>query len=236
MKKKKNSPLSDILGSVLNGFVSLIIGIPRLIVKLTVAFGLWFPASYALIGVILYYAASFNPFDFDVYGVLYLSGGVACLVCTIIISVRNIIVKPVRSAMDRKHTARNEEHEETERLSELREKRRKKDEEETLVVAPVFEEPPKKKKKPPEKTPEYLVTDSDYAAKREEAERMLFDVLPVKRVVEEPPKVEEAPKKEIPELYFSSLQPNILVHEYKDRFELFKVVGNRTVSIGVEYK
>ena len=41
---------------------------------------------------------------------------------------------------------------------------------------------------------------------------------------------------ERPDVYFSTLKPDILVHEYHDRFELFRVEGNKLVSIGTEFK
>lgn len=244
--KKKNS-FGDIIGAIAGGFAAIIKGLIRLLLKVLVTFGLWLPALYALLGVILYYGADFNPFGFDVYSVIYLSGGVACVVCAIIISVRNVFVLPVKSAVNRRRDRLNDEWAEEKFAEEEQAERLKKEKEERRFSPPegdypVFDE--KEQEKPREKEekieePEYLVDldeEDESEAERRKAGELLFDWVPVKKEFKAKPKMESTPKKEIPEVYFSKLNPSILVHEYKDRFELFQMTGDKTVYIGVEYK
>ena len=242
--KKKNS-FGDIIGAIAGGFAAIIKGIVRLLLKVLVTFGLWLPALYALLGVILYYGSGFNPFGFDVYSVIYLSGGVACVVCAVIISVRNVFVLPVKSAVTRHRDRLNDEWAEEKFAAEEQAERLRREKEERSFSPPegeypVFDENEKEEKPPKkeEETPEYLVDmeEDDADDERRKAGELLFDWVPVKRETKAKPKMESVPKKEIPEVYFSKLNPSILVHEYKDRFELFRLTGDKTVYIGVEYK
>ena len=74
------------------------------------------------------------------------------------------------------------------------------------------------------------------ADERAEASSLLFDWVPERESKTSTVRTVRKVAKEIPDIYFSTLNPSVLVHEYKDRFELFKVVGDKSVSIGVEYK
>ena len=79
--------------------------------------------------------------------------------------------------------------------------------------------------------------DFDEVLKEERSEKISLDWLP-KRNSSEPEKVNivaETPT-EKPQVYFSALEPDILVHEYSDRFELYRVNGHKTTPVGVEYK
>ena len=60
-------------------------------------FGLYVPIIYLLFGLVLNIAFKFNPFGGDVNGKLYVLGLVECLICTVIICVRNLVARPIQS-------------------------------------------------------------------------------------------------------------------------------------------
>ena len=60
-------------------------------------FGLYVPVIYLLFGLVLNIAFKFNPFGGDVNGKLYVLGLVECLICTVIICVRNLVARPIQS-------------------------------------------------------------------------------------------------------------------------------------------
>ena len=243
--RRKNSFL-DILKSMISGLGQLLLGLLRLLLKILITFGLWLPGLYAVLGLILYKGVHFDPFDFSVYSVVYLSGGVACVVCAVIITLRNVIVNPVKSVIDKKRDKKNDAWAEEEaRAREEAEKEKQKKEEEKYSPPdydeiPLFskEEPEDSKKEEEGELPPYLITDEDFAEEKSASE-MLFsekEWRPVKKTPNAEPVVVSAPKKEIPEVYFSTLDPSVLVHEYSDRFELYRVTGNKTKFIGIENK
>lgn len=244
---RKSNSFVDILGAIAGGFVAILKGFVRLFLKITVTFGLWLPALYALLGVILHFGAGFDPFGFDVYSIIYLSGGVACVVCAVIISVRNILVMPVRSAVAKRKEKVNDKWADEEFAAREQAEKAAKEKRERKLSPPEADDYPKfdeeeKDEKSEEKNefddeiPEYLIDADEDGEKEKTASELLFDWVPQKKEVKEKPKMASVPKKEIPEVYFSKLNPNILVHEYADRFELFKVIGDKTEYVGVEYK
>lgn len=249
MGKKQSNTLKEILLAIGNGLFALAKGLFRLIFKIIVSFGLYLPGFYALFGYILNLTTGFDPFDFKVYSVVYLSGGVACVICAIIISVRNIIVMPAKSIFGK----RNDINEKQERIKEdwadveyasEEQQRQSENEKKELELAPpvnseVDTSSREQMNELDELLPQFLIDDADFTDEevdRNKASNLLFDWLPKKTETSKKTVMKKAPKKEIPEIYYSKLQPNILVHEYSDRFELFKTVGDKTVSVGVEYK
>lgn len=62
-------------------------------------FGLWIPLLYALVGVALFGFLGFNPFEWTIEGQLYIAGFAACCACSLIISIRNLVLKPIRSVV-----------------------------------------------------------------------------------------------------------------------------------------
>lgn len=248
---RKTNSFGDIFGAIAGGFSALIKGLIRLLLKLLVTFGLWLPILYVLLGVILHYGAGFDPLGFDVYSIIYLSGGVACIVCAVIITVRNVFVMPVKSVFTRRRDKINDmwadeefaAREQTERLA--KEKRERDFSPPEGGEYPLFNEKEQENKKKfaaedKEEIPEYLIDadgdEDEETDDRKSASALLFDWVPAKKEPKAKPKMKSVPKKEIPEVYFSKLNPSLLVHEYSDRFELFKVVGDKTEYVGVEYK
>lgn len=97
-KKQPEGCLAGIyMGSALRSIVEFSVFVLRILTKILIIFGLWVPAVYAIFGLIMYLAFDFSPFDFSTYSTIYLSGAVACVVCSLIISVKNIIIKPAKS-------------------------------------------------------------------------------------------------------------------------------------------
>lgn len=245
MGKRSSNTFGDILKGMVYSFFGFFKGLFRLFLKVIVTCGLYLPITYAVFGLILYLACDFNPFDFGTYSLIYLSGGLACVVCAFIITVRNIIVRPVKSAIADRHEVKSKRYEEwadVDYASEQQQKNEKALKEELNLAPPVDDEYDSHSQKNEEdkKLPPYLIDEDDFSIEgdedRNEASMLLFDWLPRKKQPNEKASVKSKPKKEIPEIYYSKLQPNILVHEYEDRFELFRVVGDKTVSVGVEYK
>jgi hypothetical protein len=239
------------LGSALRIIFGIIKGILKIVYKLLVFFGLWIPVVYVIFGAILHRFTGFNPFGFSLYGTIYLSGFVAAVVCCIIIAVKNAVVKPARSVYEgyknpiwKKPPAAQKDEEEAElkaRWESYKDAKR-------LSPPPIDDfSPSRRPSVPPPKRPEYLFDDRDFFPEEQRAEKTeqalsYYDWLPrngglEKSPIQSPPRVFSAPVYETPEVYFSKLEPNLLVHEYGDRFELFTVSkdgGRRQVKI--EYK
>lgn len=237
--KRKNNTFGDIFRSIGEGFWEMTKGLLRLLLKIFFSFGLWLVCCYVLLGVVLHFACNFNPFDFSVYGVIYLSGGVACVVCCIILIIKNVFILPFRSIRSRR--SKKEGWLDEDALSEdALEEHQAVTEEERL--APPISENFDIDSDDVEEEIEYLI-DSEVKGKtktladeRAEASSLLFDWVPERESKTSTVRTVRKVAKEIPDIYFSTLNPSVLVHEYKDRFELFKVVGDKSVSIGVEYK
>lgn len=239
---RKNT-LGDLFKSMITGLADFIRSLVRIFVRLIVYTGLWLPGLYALLGVALAYGASFKPFDFGTYSVLYLSGGVACIICAVIITVRNFfgfVSDKTKESISLRRRRKNEQdaldaQKREEYLREKEEEQRyapkanvmpKEDE------IPVFDEEKEAEEKK-KQLPPYLI-DEDWldetAAEGEEWR-------PVKESVSAAPKVVATPKAELVDVYISKLYPNVLVREYTDRFELYKMYKDSQLThIGTEYK
>ncbi len=242
-EEKKRPDAGTFIGTIIRSVVVVLGFILKVICKACTLLGLWIPIVYSLFGVALYLIFKFNPFNFDTLGTLYLCGGIACIIGAAIIAVRNLIVRPVKSiyngykhplwekAEDVKNTEKKE--------AESRWSRYKKEKETEKFLPP---EVPKWENTAAERKVDYgsflaPLDDFDEVLKEERSEKISLDWLP-KRNSSEPEKVNivaETPT-EKPQVYFSVLEPDILVHEYSDRFELYRVNGHKTTPVGVEYK
>lgn len=65
------------------------------VAKVVCYFGLYIPLAYLIYGAVLYFVFDFGLFVGGVDGRLYIFGFVLCLVCSVIITVRSLIVKPL---------------------------------------------------------------------------------------------------------------------------------------------
>ncbi len=246
-KKSEGCTSGLFIGSVLRSLTDFLLFLLRIIAKILVIFGLWVPAVYAAFGAVLYFAFSFNPFDFSLYSTIYLSGAVACIICSLIISVKNLIVKPAKSVYKGyKHPIWEKKEEELEDGEEISLKNRwetyNQTKKEVELNPPEIEAFQPKKEYP---APEYLLPNEDFKQKnKKESEKARITLFPdwLPKKVEEK-KTEEKktvmvsePASEKPEVYFSKLEPDLLVHEYSDRYELYRLEGNKKIPVRIEYK
>lgn len=247
-KKPKNSKsaVGVIVGSILRTITLFFGFIFKVLFKILTLFGLWLPLAYALFGLILYLIFKFNPFVLDVWGTLYLCGAVASVVGALIIAVRNVIVKPAKSVYqgykhpiweknrEEKLAREQETDKKAGRLEVVRNYKR-----EAKLNPPEIEDftPPER-----DKIEDYLIPIEDFsnrtAKEREAAELSLYpDWLPKHSETDtENVQIMSLPSAEKPQVYFSKLEPDLLIHEYADRFETFRVCGGREIPLGVEYK
>lgn len=194
------------ISGLLLAFVKLLNVAARFLAALLSFTGLWLPLFYAVLGVVLFLTTGFNPFDWKLEGQLYISGFVACVLCSIAITIRNLIIKPFRS------------------------------------IFPKKKEEPLQRKKRKIKTVEI----TEYTDRKNEYENAEFSTVPIEREFKteklsaektpEPPKAEPQIE-EKPLVYLSSVENDLLVYEYKDRFELFRVIGDNEVKMErIEFK
>lgn len=69
-------------------------------------FGLYIPFFYLLYGLIIHLTLGINLFNFQTNSQLYLLGMLLCLISSVIITVRNIILEPLKNVLrniDKKH-------------------------------------------------------------------------------------------------------------------------------------
>lgn len=227
------------LGSVLRSIVEFSVFVLRILTKILIIFGLWVPAVYAIFGLIMYLAFDFSPFDFSTYSTIYLSGAVACVVCSLIISVKNIIIKPAKSIYKGyKHPfwEKKEEEKPPQSLQNRWEVYNQTKNDAVLNTPEILAIKPKKEYA----VPEYLPSNEDFIDRTtKESERAKITLFPnwlPKKTAEEQPIVASEPQLERPHIYFSKLEPDIMVHEYEDRYELYRLEGSKTVPVRVEYK
>lgn len=79
----------------------------KLIASVLLFFGLYIPFIYLIYGGLLYLIAKVPIFNFSTNSQLYLLGLLLCIICSVIISVRNLIMKPLTSIVafyDKKNT------------------------------------------------------------------------------------------------------------------------------------
>jgi hypothetical protein len=98
IKKANGCVFGLFLGSVFRIIIQIIELLGRIIGGLLLFLGLWIPALYALLGAVLYWTLGFNPLDFSTAeSMLYLVGFIACCICSAVIIVRNLVVRPAKS-------------------------------------------------------------------------------------------------------------------------------------------
>jgi hypothetical protein len=248
VKRAKGCAFGLLIGTVIRTLIVVVEFLSRILAKILVLFGLWIPLIYAIFGVILYYIFHFNPFDFSLYSTLYLSGAAACIVSCLIISIRNIVIRPARSVYDgykhplwERNREKNIEQEDAEFAEYVVKKKS-----ETLAPEEIDDFSTKKYRK---KRVDYLAPTDDFAIKGSEPISDNFDISPNdrrfaynvnfddnNRYFNQESMLPAKIKAEKPQVYFSKLEPALLVHEYSDRFELFRIDNHRSILDRVEYK
>jgi len=199
-----------LLGSALRVLIYIVNGLIKLIVAVMVFFGLWAPFFYALLGAALYLTLKFDPFSGSVDSKLYLAGFAGSLLCALLLTIRHIFDHPAKSVAEgfRNPVWKKPEDEE--------EGRRRENEDEGRS-----------------RRRERENEDSHYERRGgEESYRRRY-------YAEE--ERERAPERqrtayESPRIYYSALEKDTIVHEYADRFEVFRIRDGRPVLDKVEYK
>jgi hypothetical protein len=246
IKRAKGCAFGLLIGTVIRTFIMVVEFLSRILAKILVLFGLWIPLIYAIFGVILYYIFHFNPFDFSLYSTLYLSGAAACVVSCLIISIRNIVIRPARSVYEgykhplwERNREKNIETEDAEFAEYVVKKKS-----EILAPSEIDDFATKKYRK---KSVGFLVPGDDFQQKELPSARN-YDITPVDKNFAYNVNFNDnsyfntesmLPSKIItqkPHVYFSKLEPELLVHEYNDRFELFRIENHRSILDRVEYK
>ncbi len=168
----------------------------KVLAHIIVYFGLYIPFFYCIFGLVLYGAFDFN---FNVSGTestLFFSGLGLSLLCSLIITVRNLIVRPIKSAFA--YT------EQTYRPTYREEERR------------YFE-----RRGYPSARRYY---DSAPREGREEADGYMR-------------REYESNEHHMPIIYYSEREPDLLIYEYEDRFEVFVDNGSMPKRyLRTEYK
>ncbi|MCL2630074.1 MAG: hypothetical protein FWD49_00955 [Firmicutes bacterium] len=195
-------------GEALGSLLRVIVGFFKVLFKIITFFGLWAPALYALFGVILHYSSGFDPFQDGGNSRLFWVGFALCLVTTIIIFINNLFVKPIKNI---RKGYKNPVW--------------KKGEEESEDKKGAKKTKSKESAKPNQKAEPQNAPKGKVPPKREEIQR---------------PKPQGgqsyAPEREMPQIYFSAREPDTLVHEYKDRFEVYKIRNGKPYIDRVEFK
>ena len=160
----------------------------------------------------------FDPFSGSIDSKIYLAGFAGTVLCAILITIRHLFEKPAQSIAEGFKKPIWKKRDEEDELEEPRKARRRKadrffDDEE-------YEEAPPVRKA---------------FERRRAAAEVDYEISEYKRL---PASVGsyEGSVSEKPRIYFSAVEEDVLVHEYSDRFEVFRVVNGKVVPDRVEYK
>lgn len=186
----KGLTLSASLITLLKGLIKLVNVIITIIARIMLLLGLWVPFIYIVISVILMLAFKTNILNMKGYNYLYIIGLLLCIVISVIITIRNLLLKPIKELIN----YRKVQLEYDKRKEEAREKR-------------LYEKNPKRyfatKGKLPDEDSEY------YNGKKGKITNI----------------------DELPKIYRSEINNDIIIHEYKEKFEVFLEKENEIVHI-----
>lgn len=185
----KGLTLSASLITLLKGLIKLVNVIITIIARIMLLLGLWVPFFYIVISVILMLSLKTNILSMTGYNYLYIIGLILCIIISVIITVRNLLLKPIKELIN----YRKVQLEYDKRKAEAREKR-------------LYEKNPKRYFATKGKLPD---EDSEYYNKKGKITNI----------------------EELPKIYRSEINNEIIIHEYKDKFEVFLEKENEIVHI-----
>lgn len=185
----KGLTLSASLITLLKGLIKLVNVIITIIARIMLLLGLWVPFFYIVISVILMLSFKTNILSMTGYNYLYIIGLILCIIISVIITVRNLLLKPIKELIN----YRKVQLEYDKRKAEAREKR-------------LYEKNPKRYFATKGKLPD---EDSEYYNKKGKITNI----------------------DELPKIYRSEINNDIIIHEYKDKFEVFLEKENEIVHI-----
>ncbi len=168
----------------------------KVLAHIIVYFGLYIPFFYCIFGLVLYGAFGLNFDSLNTNTMLFFSGLGLSLLCSLIITLRNLVVRPIKSVF-----AYSEDYRPTYR------------EEERRYYERHIAEPSKRYYN--QASQERRKEDADGYIKREYRE--------------------SDPR--MPIIYYSEREPELLIYEYDDRFEVFIDNGSQPKRyLRTEYK
>ncbi|MFI3229315.1 MAG: hypothetical protein R3Y23_04055 [Bacillota bacterium] len=234
MAKKKQQSLGV---KILVGIWKIIKFILTPVFYVLSAFCLWLPVLYCAFGYALMYFMGFNPFALDANSLYYLIGLAICILVSAIMI--------ARKRHNKREVRKKEREEEREKEQELAEKRAQKRANRNKVF-------PKKSSKQTAYFEEEDEHDSrarahkknKYSKKSENSRDTISSS--ARKMAENPHSYSQFNKEqfvrpevryaEVPKVYFSSREENTLIHEYNDRFEVFRIINGERNLAEVLYK
>ena len=240
-----------IVWTVIKLVFKLLAVIVKVLAALIIFFGLYIPLFYSVFGIILLATTDFTLGVMGTNQVLFFIGLGLCGVAALIISIRNLIVRPLSAVFAPFIEYRDE-------VKRSREERKKAqgddaaDGDTSSAADPRAAEPARTPyaydpayyqegrygaayppREPYDYRPRYAAESADPAAaygRSPYADGM------TERLPSDGYGRDYAPMPERPLIYYSKRRPGILVKEYSDRFELFEEVEGTRRYIGTEYK
>lgn len=185
----KGLTLSASLITLLKGLIKLVNVIITIIARIMLLLGLWVPFFYIVISIIIMLSFKTNILSMTGYNYLYIIGLILCIIISVIITIRNLLLKPIKELIN----YRKVQLEYDKRKAEAREKR-------------LYEKNPKRYFATKGKLPD---EDSEYYNKKGKVTNI----------------------DELPKIYRSEINNEIIIHEYKDKFEVFLEKENEIVHI-----
>ena len=235
----------------------------RAIIKIIRFFGLWVPIGYIIFGIFLTINYDFNPLNLDsILSKLYFTGLIGSFICSIIITFRSIFIKPFKTRIEMNKTKQElKKFIETENLREKEfhlkrqesiaakeENLAKKEWELNQKIERLSKKRSRSERKLMKKSKDKEI-DFDYIDTK--AEQNLTYNIPSKRKMKDnfvgsdklaeyrspaPLEQETYHSEERPLIYNSAVDPNLLIHEFKNRFVVYREEGTRMILEKVEYK
>lgn len=185
----KGLTLSASLITLLKGLIKLVNVIITIIARIMLLLGLWVPFFYIVISIIIMLSFKTNILSMTGYNYLYIIGLILCIIISVIITIRNLLLKPIKELIN----YRKVQLEYDKRKAEAREKR-------------LYEKNPKRYFATKGKLPD---EESEYYNKKGKITNI----------------------DELPKIYRSEINNEIIIHEYKDKFEVFLEKENEIVHI-----
>lgn len=213
------------MGSALRAIIFVLGALIKLIASIMVFFGLWAPFFYALLGAALYLAFKFDPFSGSIDSKIYLAGFGGTVLCALLLTIKHLFEKPAESIAEGfkkpiwKKRSEEDEEEYVSRRDYDRIRRFEEDRDEEDYAS--------RRDYGRRSRVEEEDEDGEYEY-RSKAERR---AMPRESYAEDAPAVAEKPR-----IYYSAREKDTLIHEYGDRFEVFRVIDGRPVLDKVEYK
>ena len=210
--------------------------------------GLYIPLFYIVFGLILLATTSFTFGGTGTYQILYFVGLGLCCIAALVITIRNLVVRPFSSVFAAFRGKKEEDYDRRSRYDDEDDRyyadrddrrygdrryadRRRRDRRDYDDEDDYYEEDRYERARP---SRDRYERDRDYDREEYEDRRRR----PVTRsYYEEDDEPQTSPARgERPLVYYSQRRPGVLVKEYSDRFELFTEDARGESHIGTEYK